>query len=145
MDPLVQDMLNRNPWMDVLMAQCLSKATPEEIQSIIDDKPAPAMGGSIIGISVVKEEEKCKPDINDEGKSIEANHYKTDSLSDSLSDRPIYQSSYHPTDRAIRLSDALSPELIEVRATDSLAITCERLSLGLSVVSRRLSYHLTCT
>ena len=58
MDPLVQDMLNRNPWMDTLMAQALSKATPEELQAIIDDKPTPAMGGSIVGISVVKEEEK---------------------------------------------------------------------------------------
>ena len=73
MDPLVSTMLERNPWMDVLMAQALSKATPEEIQAIIDDKPTPAMGGSIVGISVVKEEEKCEPDINDEGKSIKVN------------------------------------------------------------------------
>ena len=64
MDPQISDMLNRNPWMDTLMAQALSKATPEEIQAIIDDKPAPAMGGSIIGISV---QEKCKPIVNDEG------------------------------------------------------------------------------
>ena len=64
MDPLVSDMLNRNPWMDTLMAQALSKATPEEIQAIIDDKPAPAMGGSIVGISV---EEKSESVVNDEG------------------------------------------------------------------------------
>ena len=69
MDPLVQDMLNRNPWMDTLMAQALSKATPAELQAIIDDKPDPAMGGSIIGISV---QEKCEQVVNDEGKSIEA-------------------------------------------------------------------------
>ena len=64
MDPLVSDMLNRNPWMDVLMAQCLLKATPEELQAIIDEKPAQAMCGSIVGISV---EEKSEQVINDEG------------------------------------------------------------------------------
>jgi len=73
MDSIVQDMLNRNPWMDTLMAQALSKATPEEIQAIIDDKPAPAMGGSIVGISVVNDEEKCEANVNDEGQLIEAN------------------------------------------------------------------------
>ena len=70
MDPLVSTMLERNPWMDVLMAQALSKATPEELQSIINEKPAQAMSGSIVGISV---QEKCEPDINDEGKSIKVN------------------------------------------------------------------------
>ena len=43
MDPLVSEMLKRNPWMDVLMAQALSKATPEELQAICNEKPAPAM------------------------------------------------------------------------------------------------------
>ena len=76
MDPIVQDMLNRNPWMDTLMAQALSKATPEEIQAIIDDKPAQAMSGSIVGISV---EEKSEPVVNDEGKSIEANVHRSES------------------------------------------------------------------
>ena len=75
MDPIVQDMLNKNPWMDTLMAQALSKATPEEIQAIIDDKPAPAMGGSIIGISV---QEKSEPVLNDERKSIEANVHRSE-------------------------------------------------------------------
>ena len=64
MDSIVQDMLNKNPWMDTLMAQALSKATPEELNAIINEKPAPAMGGSIVGISV---EEKCEPVVNDEG------------------------------------------------------------------------------
>ena len=76
MDPIVQDMLNKNPWMDVLMAQALSKATPEELQSIINDKPAQAMSGSIVGISV---EEKSEPVVNDEGKSIEANVHRSES------------------------------------------------------------------
>ena len=70
MDPLVSEMLNRNPWMDVLMAQCLSKATPEELQAICNEKPAPAMSGSIVGISV---KEKCEQGNNDEGQPIEAN------------------------------------------------------------------------
>ena len=64
MDPQISDMLNKNPWMDTLMAQALSKATPQELQAIIDEKPAQAMSGSIIGISI---EEKSEPVVNDEG------------------------------------------------------------------------------
>ena len=76
MDPVVSNLLRDNPWMDVLMAQCLLKATPEELQAIIDEKPAQAMSGSIIGISV---QEKSEPVLNDERKSIEANVHRSES------------------------------------------------------------------
>ena len=70
MDPIVSDMLRANPWIDTLMAQALSKATPEELKAIINEKPGKAMGGSIIGITV---ERKCEPVVNDEGQPLEAN------------------------------------------------------------------------
>ena len=77
-------------------------------------------------------------------------HYKTDSLSDSLSDSPVYQILYHPTDRAIRgnsLSDSLSDSLIalSVRVIASIS-SGDSLSDSLIVggVQRTIYFYYIC-